>query len=93
MHSEYGDLEGKAVILFHGSPGSRLFRHPDESIALNLGIRLITVDRPGYGLSDFKPDRTYIEWADDVARLADWSQFTPPLAFVNTCSQRPEICD
>jgi pimeloyl-ACP methyl ester carboxylesterase len=35
------------------------------------GLRLIAPDRPGYGGSDPKPERTVLDWADDVAQLAD----------------------
>ena len=34
------------------------------------GIRLIAVDRPGIGLSDHQPDRTILDWPEDVAHLA-----------------------
>ena len=32
---------------------------------------MIAPDRPGVGLSDDEPDRTFLSWADDVADLAD----------------------
>jgi pimeloyl-ACP methyl ester carboxylesterase len=70
-YAEYGDPSGKSVFFFHGLPGSRRQRHPDDSIAIELGARIITVDRPGYGLSDFQPGRTLLDWPDDVAQLAD----------------------
>jgi pimeloyl-ACP methyl ester carboxylesterase len=70
-YAEFGDPNGKPVFFFHGLPGSRLQRHPDESIAINLGARLITIDRPGYGLSDFQQGRTLLDWPDDVTQLAD----------------------
>jgi pimeloyl-ACP methyl ester carboxylesterase len=70
-YAEYGDPQGKPVIFFHGTPGSRLFHHPDESIALSLGIRIIAPDRPGFGLSDSKVGRTLLDWPDDVVQLAD----------------------
>jgi pimeloyl-ACP methyl ester carboxylesterase len=70
-YSEWGDPAGKPVIVAHGIPSSRLFRHPDESIALGLGVRLITVDRPGIGSSDLKPNRTILDWVDDLQQLAD----------------------
>jgi pimeloyl-ACP methyl ester carboxylesterase len=35
------------------------------------GVRLITVDRPGHGLSDFQADRQLLGWPDDVSALAD----------------------
>ncbi len=70
-YAEYGDQKGKPVFFFHGLPGSRLQRHPDESIATGLGARIITIDRPGYGLSDFQQGRTLLDWPDDVTQLAD----------------------
>lgn len=35
------------------------------------GIRLVAVERPGYGLSDPQPGRSMLDWADDVAALTD----------------------
>ena len=32
---------------------------------------MIALDRPGFGLSDFKPGRTMAEWPDHVAQVAD----------------------
>lgn len=34
-------------------------------------MRLILVDRPGYGGSDFQPGRKLLDWPGDVAQLAD----------------------
>jgi pimeloyl-ACP methyl ester carboxylesterase len=58
-------------MLFHGTPGSRLFHHPDESIALSVGARVIVPDRPGFGLSEFRARRSLLDWPDDVVQLAD----------------------
>lgn len=69
--AEWGDPAGKPIFLFHPLPGSRLFRHPDDSIASSLGVRLITIDRPGFGLSDPRPGRKLLNWPEDVVRLAD----------------------
>jgi pimeloyl-ACP methyl ester carboxylesterase len=69
-YSEWGRAAGPAVLLFHGGPGSRIFC-PDYEATMSSGIRLITVDRPGYGGSDPKRGRRLLEWADDVAHLAD----------------------
>jgi pimeloyl-ACP methyl ester carboxylesterase len=68
---EQGDPAGKPVILCHGNPGSRNLVHPDPSIASSLGLRVISVDRPGFGLSDYQPGRRVLDWPNDVARLAD----------------------
>jgi pimeloyl-ACP methyl ester carboxylesterase len=69
--SEWGDLQGKPVVLFHGTPASRLFC-PDEDATEAAGVRLITVDRPGYGRSDPRPGRTLFDWVDDYGELADF---------------------
>ena len=69
--AEYGDPSGRPVLFFPGTPSGRLFHHPDESIALSLGARVFTVDRPGYGLSDFQAGRSLLDWPDDVVSLAD----------------------
>jgi pimeloyl-ACP methyl ester carboxylesterase len=69
-YAEYGDPRGTPVFLFHGAPGSRLF-HPPDDITKRLGVRLICVDRPGYGGSTFQPNRCILDWPKDVAALAD----------------------
>ena len=69
--AEYGDLEGKAVFHFNGAGGSRLEHPRDESILTDLGIRFISTDRPGHGLSEPQPDRNLLAWPDDISQLAD----------------------
>jgi pimeloyl-ACP methyl ester carboxylesterase len=69
--AEYGDRQGKPVFYFHGFPGSRLEAKLAERIALDTHVRFIGIDRPGYGLSDFEPERKFVDWADDVIGLAD----------------------
>ncbi|MCU7932465.1 MAG: alpha/beta hydrolase [Candidatus Thiodiazotropha sp. (ex Codakia rugifera)] len=68
---DIGDPEGLPVFYFHGGPGSRLEGIIFEELNQQLGIRMISLDRPGYGLSDFQEDRTYLNWPDDVSELAD----------------------
>ncbi len=67
----YGDPAGQPVFYFHGFPGSRLEAQLADRVAAQLGVRLIAVDRPGFGLSDFKPRRTIFDWPDDVTKIAD----------------------
>jgi len=69
--AEYGDASGKAVFHFNGSGGSRLEHPSDLSILTDLGIRLISTDRPGHGISDPQPGRKLLDWSDDVGQLAD----------------------
>lgn len=66
---ESGSPGGAPVLLFHGLPGSRLQKHPDSTIAASLGLRVITVDRPGCGDSTFQPGRRIVDWPSDVAAL------------------------
>jgi pimeloyl-ACP methyl ester carboxylesterase len=70
-YAEWGDPGGVPVVHFHGMPGSRLETHASTADYRRLGVRLVTVDRPGYGLSDRSPRRRLIDWPDDVAQLAD----------------------
>jgi pimeloyl-ACP methyl ester carboxylesterase len=69
--AEWGDPRGQVVLYFHGTPSSRLdpVCFPDAPRAA--GIRLLSVDRPGIGLSTFKPDRKIADWPSDVAEFAD----------------------
>lgn len=69
--SEWGELEGKPVFHFNGSGGSRFERPADESMLVKLGIRYISTDRPGHGISSPKPDRELLDWPDDISSLAD----------------------
>ena len=69
-YAEYGDPVGKPVLFFTGTPSSR-FLHPPIDPTEALGVRLVVVERPGFGLSDFQPGRTLLDWPDDVAAFAD----------------------
>lgn len=55
----------------HGTPGSRLTRHPDEEVYRRAGVRAITYDRAGYGASTRHPGRRVADAASDVATIAD----------------------
>jgi pimeloyl-ACP methyl ester carboxylesterase len=70
-YAEYGDPQGKPVIYFHGCPGSRLdnYRPAFDQLATRHHARVIAPDRPGFGLSDFKP-YTITSWPDIVLELA-----------------------
>jgi pimeloyl-ACP methyl ester carboxylesterase len=69
-YAEYGVPRGRPVFFFHGTPGSRTF-HPKDEITAQLGVRLITTDRPGYSQSTFQMNRRLLDWPGDVAQLAD----------------------
>lgn len=44
---DVGEPDGAVVVYLHGGGDSRLSRHPDDSIAAELGVRLLAVDRCG----------------------------------------------
>lgn len=68
-YAEYGSDKGTPVLFFHGAPGSA-YVHPDMAgTAIQRNVRLIAVERPGYGSSSPHPARTMQSWADDVAAL------------------------
>jgi pimeloyl-ACP methyl ester carboxylesterase len=69
--ADVGDPHGKPVLYFPGGGDSRLTRHPDDSIAAGLGVRVLAVERPGCGLSDRARRRTLAGWAQNVEQLAD----------------------
>ncbi|WP_267642796.1 alpha/beta fold hydrolase [Haloarchaeobius amylolyticus] len=69
--AEYGDPDGEPVLAFHGLPGSRHFGGFLADTAAAAGLRVVVPDRPGYGESSPKRDRTLADWADDVVDLAD----------------------
>jgi pimeloyl-ACP methyl ester carboxylesterase len=75
-YCEWGDPEGAPVVLLHGQPGSRLFC-PDEEATDASGIRLLTIDRPGYGRSDPLPRAGLLEWPSDYLELADQLDLPP----------------
>jgi len=74
--SEWGDLGGRPVVLLSGTPGSRLCC-PDVDATEAAGVRLITIDRPGYGRSDPRPGLTTLSWVDDYVELVDHLALPP----------------
>jgi pimeloyl-ACP methyl ester carboxylesterase len=67
----WGDPDGYPVFLLHGMPGSRLGPRPRGIVLERMGIRLISYDRPGYGLSDRQAGRTVASAGIDVERIAE----------------------
>jgi pimeloyl-ACP methyl ester carboxylesterase len=48
---DVGERTGRPVLYLHGTPDSRLAR-PGDRLTLTAGVRLLALDRPGYGGSD-----------------------------------------
>ena len=72
-YNEYGPTDGKPLFYFHGTPSSRIEwqMFGGEQLATQLHLRVISIDRPGMGLSDFQVGRCLLDWPTDVVALAD----------------------
>jgi pimeloyl-ACP methyl ester carboxylesterase len=69
-YAEYGDINGKPVFYIHGSFGSRLeAAFVEEEKVRDLAVRLICIDRPGMGLSDYQSDRRILDLPTDILEL------------------------
>lgn len=67
-YDEIGDAGAPAVLYLHGCPDCRLSRPPVAAVE---GVRVIAVDRPGYGQSDPDPAGDDVTQSDDLVALAD----------------------
>jgi pimeloyl-ACP methyl ester carboxylesterase len=67
----YGDTEGTPLLFFPGILSSRWHRPMDEDWLRQRRIRFITVERPGYGISDFQVGRRLVDWPKDVECLCE----------------------
>ncbi len=69
-YREYGQPVGPVVFYFHGTPGSRLELSLCDDECLGSGARVISVDRPGIGLSTYQQGRRILDWPCDIEQLA-----------------------
>lgn len=70
-YSTYGSPDGRPVIVFHGTPGSRLLGGLLDAPARRHGVQILSLDRPGYGHSDPWPAFTPMDIGDIVAAVLD----------------------
>lgn len=70
-YAQWGDPAGHPLIYCHGWPSSRLEGRLAHRAGAAAAVRVISPDRPGIGLSDYRFRRTMTDWPDDVAELAD----------------------
>jgi len=68
---EVGKSDGVPLFHFHGNGSSRLEVLMVQAMAEHLGVRLMSLDRPGIGRSDPKPGYRLLDWPDDVVEVAD----------------------
>lgn len=67
--AEWGPPDGVPVLLCPGAATSRRLGFGPRSVAA-LGVRLVSVDRPGLGVSTPAPGRTFADFAEDIRQLA-----------------------
>jgi pimeloyl-ACP methyl ester carboxylesterase len=68
---EVGKSDGPPIFHCHGNGSSRLEVLTVQAAAEQLGVRLMSLDRPGIGGSDPKPGYRLLDWPDDVVEVAD----------------------
>jgi pimeloyl-ACP methyl ester carboxylesterase len=69
--ADHGRPDGTVVLWCHGGPGCRLEPAYVAPAAAAAGLRLVGIDRPGYGLSTPEPGRTIGGWVSDALAVAD----------------------
>jgi pimeloyl-ACP methyl ester carboxylesterase len=70
--AECGDPDGFSVFMLHGTPGSRFAGQGAADTYADVGARVITYDRPGYGGSDRFRGRRVVDSVADVSAIADY---------------------
>ena len=68
---EYGDASGVPVIFCHGWPSSRTMARLTDEAARDLGICIISPDRPGISGSSLQPNRDLSDWPPVVRQLVN----------------------
>lgn len=68
---EYGDPRGLPVFFCHGWPSSRTMAQLTDESARELGVRIISPDRPGISESALQLNRKLADWPPVLSRLAD----------------------
>ncbi|KAH7396801.1 Alpha/Beta hydrolase protein [Phaeosphaeria sp. MPI-PUGE-AT-0046c] len=70
-YAQYGSPTGKAILYHHGFPGSRLEGAQHHELCMELGLRMICIDRPGIGWSSPHPGSTLLDWPTDIEYLTE----------------------
>ncbi|WP_413753653.1 alpha/beta hydrolase [Streptomyces sp. R-74717] len=81
--AEWGPADGVPVLL---SPGAATSRHLGfgGDVVDGLGVRVISLDRPGLGASSPLPGRTFGDFADDIRAFAAMRGLDRPLMVGNS---------
>jgi len=79
--ADYGSPGHTPVVWCHGGPGTRHEPTIVADAAAAAGLRLIGIDRPGYGASTPQPGRTIGGWVTDALTVADHLEIDRFLTF------------
>ena len=69
--TESGIRDGRPVLRLPGTPGSRYSLPADQRPWVDRGLRVIVVERPGFGISTRLPGRGFSEHAEDLVAVLD----------------------
>lgn len=74
----YGPRTGSPVAMHNGTPGTSMLSPHHVAAAERAGVRLLVIDRPGYGASTRQPGRLVVDVVTDLSRIVDdlgWDRF------------------
>lgn len=77
--SRYGPDGGRPVLFHYGSPGTRHLGPRMVDAVERHGVRLLVLERPGYGASTRRPGRSIADVVADAAALVEmqgWERFS-----------------
>lgn len=74
--AEYGDPSGRPVIFCHGWPSSCTMAELTDAAAREIGVRIISPDRPGISGSAPASERTLLDWPPVLEQLVDYLGLT-----------------
>lgn len=97
--AEWGPADGTPVLFCPGAGTGRRLGFGADVVDV-LGVRLISLDRPGLGSSDPAPGRTLTGWAADVAEYAALARagrpavvgFSQGAPFALACAAAGTVC-
>jgi pimeloyl-ACP methyl ester carboxylesterase len=69
--AEYGSAEGTVLFYCQGYPGSRLEAAALSAHAAEAHVRVLSLDRPGFGRSSFQDHRSFLDWPNDLLALTE----------------------
>ena len=71
-YAVFGAPTSERVVFYsHGFPASRVEAGIAHQVALDCGLSIVALDRPGFGGSEWYGNREFRDWADDVVAVAN----------------------